>query len=44
MPNCLKIAEASVIIVFNGVRCEVRAYTVAIGLHEPGTRKALLGP
>jgi len=45
--KCLKIAETSVIlIVFNGVICDVRVYTVtvSVALHESGTRKAFLDP
>ena len=34
VPNCLKIAETSVIIVFNGVLCDVRTYTVAVSCHD----------
>jgi hypothetical protein len=31
MPNCLKLAETSVIIiVFNGVLCEVSAYSITV--------------
>ena len=48
LTNCLKISETSVIlIVFNGVICDVSAYTVTIfsvTLHECGTRNTLLGP
>ena len=45
VPNCLKIVETSVvIIVFNRVLCEVRAYTGTVALQESDTRKALLGP
>jgi hypothetical protein len=43
LPNCLKIAETSVVlIIFDGVICDISAYTVA--LRESGTRYALLGP
>jgi len=45
-PNCLKIAETSVVLViFIGVICDVSAYTVAISScrsHELGTRNGLL--
>ena len=45
VPNCLKIVETSVIIiVFNGVLCEVCVYTGTVALQESGTRKALLSP
>ena len=31
LPNCLKIAETSVVlIVFNGVNCDVSTYTVTV--------------
>jgi hypothetical protein len=46
-PSCLKIAETiAVLIVFNGVICEVSAYTVtvtvSVALHESGTSKVFL--
>jgi hypothetical protein len=49
LPNCLKIAETSVVlIVFNGVICDVSAkllpFLSVCTLHESGTRNALLGP
>ena len=35
LPNCPKIAETSVIlIIFNGVLCEVRAYTLTLSCHH----------
>ena len=45
----LKIIETSVVlIVFNGVICDIRAYILlpflSVALHESGTRNALLGP
>ncbi len=43
LPNCLKIAETSVVLIIcDGVICDISAYTVA--LRESGTRYALLGP
>ena len=48
LPNCLKIAEASVVLIlFNGVIFDVSAYTVTIftvALNESGTRNNILGP
>ena len=45
--SCLKIAETIVVlIVFNGVICEVSAYTVtvtvSVALHESGTSKVFV--
>jgi hypothetical protein len=40
MPNCLKIAETSVVLI---IFCDVSAYPVAISFCL-GTRNALLGP
>ena len=47
MPYCPKIIETSVVlIVFNGVICDVTAYTVVVSvtLHESGAINVLLGP
>ena len=47
LPKCLKIAETIVVlIVFNGVICEVSAYTVTVSVarHESGTSKVFLDP
>jgi hypothetical protein len=42
LPNCLKKAETSIVlIVFNGVICDVSAYTVSIFIH-PSRDGALL--